>query len=138
MIAAPVASAANTWITSVLIESTSETADIATLPTLLTIMVSAIPIREFNICSTMIGISSIHNSFVENMRLSQSIFVASYSLFFIFLSFLSKITCTDTQKDQLPEDNWSFLFFRVKCCVKSLFPNPGSLDFPKLIRKRMA
>ena len=91
MIAAPVASAANTWITSVLIESTSETADIATLPTLLTIMVSAIPIREFNICSTMIGISSIHNSFVENMRLSQSIFVASYSLFFIFLSFLSKM-----------------------------------------------
>ena len=22
------------------------------------------------------------------------------------------------KKDQLPEDNWSFLFFRVKCCVK--------------------
>jgi single-strand DNA-binding protein len=71
-------------------ESKNATADIATLPTLLTIIVSAIPIREFNICSTMIGMSSIHNSFVENMRLSQSIFVASYSLFFIFLSFLSK------------------------------------------------
>ena len=82
IIAAPVASAANTWMTNILMESTNDTADIATLPTLLTIIVSAIPIREFNICSTIIGINSIHRFFVENIRLSQSIFDASYNLFF--------------------------------------------------------
>ena len=56
MMVPPAASAANTWITSTLIESTSDTAEIAADPTLLTIIVSAVPIIEFNNCSRTTGI----------------------------------------------------------------------------------
>ena len=50
-IALPAASAENAWITNTLMESTRDTADIAAEPTLLTIMVSTVPIREFSTCS---------------------------------------------------------------------------------------
>lgn len=46
-IAPPAASAENAWITNTLIESTSDTAEIAADPTLLTIIVSAVPVMEF-------------------------------------------------------------------------------------------
>ena len=42
--------------------STDETAEIAAEPTLLTIMVSAVPIKEESSCSTIIGISSFRKS----------------------------------------------------------------------------
>ena len=51
----PAASAENAWINNTLMESTRETAEIAADPTLLTIMVSAVPIKEFNSCSRMTG-----------------------------------------------------------------------------------
>ena len=54
-IAPPAANAENAWITNILIESTSDTAEIAADPTLLTIIVSAVPMMEFNNCSSMIG-----------------------------------------------------------------------------------
>ena len=62
MIAAPVVSAAKICITRLLMESTSEMAEIAALPTLLTIMVSAIPIKEFKSCSRTIGNSKTKRS----------------------------------------------------------------------------
>ena len=62
----PAASAANTWITSTLIESTNDTAEIAADPTLLTIIVSAVPIREFRICSTTTGTSNAHSCLLVN------------------------------------------------------------------------
>ena len=43
-------------------ESTKETAEIAADPTLLTIMLSAVPIREFKICSTISGTRRIRRS----------------------------------------------------------------------------
>ena len=46
-IAPPAASVENAWITNTLIESTSDTAEIAADPTLLTIIVSAVPMMEF-------------------------------------------------------------------------------------------
>ena len=61
MIAPPAASAENAWITSTLMESTNDTADIAADPTLLTIMVSTVPIKEFNTCSKMTGISRLRS-----------------------------------------------------------------------------
>ena len=45
-------------MTKILMESTKETAEMAAEPTLLTIMVSIVPIREDRSCSTMIGIKS--------------------------------------------------------------------------------
>jgi len=66
MMVPPAASAANTWITSTLIESTSDTAEIAADPTLLTIIVSAVPIREFRICSTTTGTSNAHSCLLVN------------------------------------------------------------------------
>ena len=42
--------------------STDKTAEIAAEPTLLTIMVSAVPIKEESSCSTIIGISSFRKS----------------------------------------------------------------------------
>ena len=53
----PAASAAKTWIIRVLMESVSETAEIAALPRLEIIIVSAMPMRAFRNCSTMMGIS---------------------------------------------------------------------------------
>ena len=55
MIAPPAARAENACITRTLIESTNDTADIAAEPTLLTIIVSAVPITEFNSCSNITG-----------------------------------------------------------------------------------
>jgi len=55
-IAPPAASAENACITRILIESTSDTAEIAADPILLTIIVSAVPIIEFNNCSRTTGI----------------------------------------------------------------------------------
>lgn len=48
--------------TKILMESTSETAEIAADPTLLTIIVSTVPIREESNCSMMIGIKSLRRS----------------------------------------------------------------------------
>ena len=58
----PAERAANAWITSTLMESTSETAEIAAEPTLLTIMLSAVPIREVRNCSATSGIRSIFSA----------------------------------------------------------------------------
>ena len=66
MIQPPAASAEKAWITSTLIESTRETADMAAAPTLLTMMVSAVPIREFKSCSTIRGTSSAHRARLLN------------------------------------------------------------------------
>ena len=49
-------------MTKILMESTSETAEIAAEPTLLTIIVSTVPIREESNCSMMIGIKSLRRS----------------------------------------------------------------------------
>ena len=57
-IAPPAASAESACMTRILIESTSETAEIAAEPTLLTIIVSTVPIREANSCSIIIGTKS--------------------------------------------------------------------------------
>lgn len=82
IIAAPAPNAVNTCMTSTLMESTRDTAEIAALPTLLTIMVSTIPIKAFNNCSTMIGMSNAHNVFFEKRRCCQSILDELYNLFF--------------------------------------------------------
>ena len=55
------ASAENAWITNTLMESTRDTADIAAEPTLLTIMVSTVPIREFSTCSKITGINRVRS-----------------------------------------------------------------------------
>ena len=60
-IAPPAASAENAWITNTLMESTRDTADIAAEPTLLTIMVSTVPIREFSTCSKITGINRVRS-----------------------------------------------------------------------------
>ena len=62
--------------------SVQDTAETAALPTLLTIMVSTIPIKAFNNCSTMIGMSNAHNVFFEKRRCCQSILDELYNLFF--------------------------------------------------------
>lgn len=77
-IAAPAAIAEKICMTRLLIESTSATADIASLPTVETIIVSAIPIREFRNCSTTIGRSSQNKVLLSNKRLFQSICFLSY------------------------------------------------------------
>ena len=63
-IAPPAASAESAWITKTLMESTRDTAEIAADPTLLTIIVSAVPIREESSCSTMIGTKSFRRSWL--------------------------------------------------------------------------
>lgn len=71
-IVAPDAIAENICMTRLLIESTSDTADIAALPTVETIIVSTIPIKEFKNCSMMIGKSSQNSALRSNKILSQS------------------------------------------------------------------
>jgi hypothetical protein len=66
-IAPPVARAENILRISVLIESTSDTAEIAAEPTLLTIIVSAVPIRELSICSIIRGMSRAQSCFFVNI-----------------------------------------------------------------------
>lgn len=63
-IAPPAASAENAWITSTLIESTNDTAEIAADPTLLTIIVSAVPMMEFRSCSRTTRYQKICNHFI--------------------------------------------------------------------------
>ena len=58
MIVPPVAMAAKTLISSTLIASTSDTAEIAAEPALDTIIVSTVPISELSSCSIISGISS--------------------------------------------------------------------------------
>ena len=70
MMTPPVAMAANAWTTRLLIESTSDTPESAAAPTLLTIMESAIPIREFRNCSAIIGISNRRSFLLLKMCLS--------------------------------------------------------------------
>ena len=60
--APPAASAESAWITRTFMESTSETAEMAADPTLLTIMVSTVPIRQERSCSTMMGTRSLRRS----------------------------------------------------------------------------
>ena len=62
----PVARAVIIMSTRLLMESTSETPDTAASPTRATIMVSAVPIRAVNSCSTISGINSMARSFLEN------------------------------------------------------------------------
>ncbi len=49
-------------MTKILMESTSDTAEMAAEPTLLTIIVSIVPIREESSCSIMTGIRSFRKS----------------------------------------------------------------------------
>lgn len=79
IIVAPDAIAENICITRLLIESTSDTADIAALPTVETIIVSAIPIKEFKNCSMMIGNNSQKSVLLSNKVFFKSICVLSYS-----------------------------------------------------------
>ena len=65
--APPVASAEKMLSINVLIESTSDTAEIAAEPTLLTIIVSAVPISELSTCSTISGMRSAQSCFFVNM-----------------------------------------------------------------------
>ncbi len=75
---APAAMAENIWITRLLMESTRETAEMASLPTLLTIMVSTMPIREFSSCSTTMGIRSAISAPEGYSIFSLSIWLLSY------------------------------------------------------------
>ena len=102
IIAAP---APNTCMTSTLMESTSDTAEIAALPTLLTIMVSAIPIKEFKSCSTIIGRSSVRSCLLENIICSRSNFVASYNLIFRIFYFTSYSFTTGVKSSVSPQKN---------------------------------
>ena len=61
-------------MTSTLIESTNDTAEIAAEPTLLTIMVSAVPMIEFNNCSSTTGIRRLQIMRLENICCCCSIF----------------------------------------------------------------
>ena len=65
-------------MTNMLIESTSETAEIAAEPTLLTIMVSTVPIRDERSCSMMIGISSLRRSTLLYMWAMDSAFFVDF------------------------------------------------------------
>ena len=56
--APPAARAESAWITSTFMESTRDTAEMAAEPTLLTIMVSTVPIRQLKSCSTIMGMRS--------------------------------------------------------------------------------
>ena len=76
----PAASAEKAWISRILMESTRDTADIATGPTLLIISVSAIPIRQFKSCSIISGIS--------NARIWALLNICFVYLLFIFLFFI--------------------------------------------------
>jgi hypothetical protein len=66
-IAPPAASADKACITRILMESTSDTAETADAPTLLTIIVSTVPISEAKRFSSMIGIRSFLISTLEKM-----------------------------------------------------------------------
>ena len=66
-IAPPAASADKACITRILMESTSDTAETADAPTLLTIIVSTVPISEAKRFSNMIGIRSFLISILEKM-----------------------------------------------------------------------
>ena len=103
IIAAPAPNAVNTCMTSTLMESTSDTAEIAALPTLLTIMVSAIPIKEFKSCSTIIGRSSVRSCLLENIICSRSNFVASYNLIFRIFYFTSYSFTTGVKSSVSPQ-----------------------------------
>ena len=61
----PVAIEANRYITSLFMESTRETPDTAASPTLETMMVSTVPIRESITCSIISGITSFLRSAAE-------------------------------------------------------------------------
>ena len=63
----PVAMAENTWIISTLMASTSETAEMAADPALLTIMVSTEPIMAVSTCSAISGISRLQICFLVNI-----------------------------------------------------------------------
>ena len=122
IIAAPAPNAVNTCMTSTLMESTRDTAEIAALPTLLTIMVSAIPIKEFKSCSTIIGRSSVISCLLENSICSRSNFVASYNLIFcILFHFLlfyyrCKILCITAEEASCTGDDFLHDFLH-KCIV---------------------
>lgn len=122
IIAAPAPNAVNTCMTSTLMESTRDTAEIAALPTLLTIMVSAIPIKEFKSCSTIIGRSSVISCLLENIICSRSNFVASYNLIFcILFHFLlfyyrCKILCITAEEASCTGDDFLHDFLH-KCIV---------------------
>ena len=122
IIAAPAPNAVNTCMTSTLMESTSDTAEIAALPTLLTIMVSAIPIKEFKSCSTIIGRSSVISCLLENIICFRSNFVASYNLIFcILFHFLlfyyrCKILCITAEEASCTGDDFLHDFLH-KCIV---------------------
>lgn len=92
MIVAPDAIAANIWMTRLFMESTSDTADIASLPTVETIIVSTIPIREFKNCSIIIGKRSPNSVLLSNRIFFQSICFLSNSF---ILNHLQKFTILD-------------------------------------------
>ncbi len=64
MMTPPAARAEKIWMMRLLTESTRETAETAALPTLVTITVSNMPMREFRSCSSMRGISRAWMSFL--------------------------------------------------------------------------
>ena len=68
----PVARAANRYSASTLMESTSDTAEMAALPTVVTIMVSAVPMRALSSCSAISGSSSARICCLVNMNASPS------------------------------------------------------------------
>ena len=64
---APVAIAEKTFTTRTFIESTRETAEIAAAPAVVTMTVSAVPMRELSSCSIIRGTIRAHVCFLEKI-----------------------------------------------------------------------
>ena len=60
-------------MSNTLMESTSDTAEIAAEPTVATIMVSAVPISAVSTCSIISGMSSAHICFLVNIDFTRCI-----------------------------------------------------------------
>ena len=89
----PAASAAKAWITSIFMASTRETADMAAGPTLLTITVSTVPIRELRTCSMIRGSSRAFNAALLNICLF-SCFLSNFILPFRHQNYLCIFAAT--------------------------------------------
>lgn len=80
MMVPPVASAAKTCITKTLMESVSETAEIAALPTRDTMTESAIPMKDVSNCSIITGINNFQRVLLSKRSVSLFTCDLSYRL----------------------------------------------------------
>ena len=93
MMVPPVASAAKTCITKTLMESVSETAEIAALPTRDTMTESAIPMKDVSNCSIITGINNFQRVLLSKRSVSLFTCDLSYRLIAFMLLGLHFFLC---------------------------------------------